>query len=58
MQFVHSCFIFLKMHIVLVSFLYEMASKIMVFKASCFVTLFVMLNEALTSQELYQHHSY
>jgi len=34
MQFVHIWFIFLKMYIVLVSFLYEMASKIMVPKAS------------------------
>ena len=58
MQFVHICFIFLKMYIVLVSFLYEMAGKIMVSKASCFVTLFVMLNEELTLQELYQHYSH
>jgi hypothetical protein len=41
-----------------VSFLYEMAGRIMVPKASCFVTLFVMLNEALTLQELYQHYSH
>ena len=36
-----------------VSFLYEMAGRNMVLKASCFVTLFVMLNEVLTLQELY-----
>lgn len=40
------------------SFLYEVAGKIMVSKASSFVTLFVMLNEALTLQELYHHYSH